>query len=384
MPAKKTNEDYVNDMKYYYGDDFIPVTEYTRNYDPMTFRHKCGHEYTLTQSVRAFNRGLSCPKCGKEKIETVEEINKKLLNRYNQEYTLLTEFKEDDKITFKTKITLLHSECENEIETTVEDFFLKCKVCKDCKRDRNKFTVKDFEKYLEENTKGEYIISENNILKPNCVDDKITLTHTKCGRDYNVAMSKFKVGRRCPLCNNDDRRLSEYDVLKKLNGLVDSGHYEFSIIETYQNVQSMIHVLHKDCGNEYDMRLADILYHNQRCPICSASISENKVAFVLDSLNLNYTRQHKFPDCKNINQLPFDFRVVLDENTIFLIEFNGLQHYIPIEYFDGDEGFEKRIKRDKIKTDYCKENNIPLLIIHYSQINSLESVIKAFITNLRS
>ena len=38
----------------------------------------------------------------------------------------------------------------------------------------------------------------------------------------------------------------------------------------------------------------------------------------------------------------------------------------------------------KREVNYCKENNIPLLIIPYSQINSLESVIKAFIDKLRS
>lgn len=387
MPAKKTNNDFINDMKYYYGNDFIPIIEYTGNNKKMIFKHNCGHEFEVSQAVKAFSGGLTCPVCGKDKFTTVNDINKKLNERYNQEYKLMTEFKKSDNINNSTKINILHLKCNTIIETTVGDFFNKCKVCKKCKTNRNKFTVNDFEKYLKENTNGEYIISKNNKLQPKCVDDKITITHTICNRDYDVSIAKFKSGRRCPLCLNDSKRLSENDVFDKLTSLNDSNEYIFSLNESYRTVQSKIHVIHKSCNNEYDMRFADIVYHNQRCPFCKASVSENKVASSLDNLNISYIRQYKTPDCKDKRELPFDFKVILDENTYFFIEFNGIQHYFPCEYFDGDNkdiAFELRCKHDKIKSDYCKENNIPLLIIPYTQINSLDIIIENFIKELKN
>jgi len=49
------------------------------------------------------------------------------------------------------------------------------------------------------------------------------------------------------------------------------------------------------------------------------------------------------------------------------IEFNGIQHYIPIEFFGGVNNLKSQIKRDKIKEEYCKNNDIQLLIIKYNE-----------------
>jgi len=47
------------------------------------------------------------------------------------------------------------------------------------------------------------------------------------------------------------------------------------------------------------------------------------------------------------------------------IEYDGIQHFKPIEYFGGEESFLSLKKRDKIKTDFCIKNNIKLLRIGY-------------------
>jgi hypothetical protein len=71
-------------------------------------------------------------------------------------------------------------------------------------------------------------------------------------------------------------------------------------------------------------------------------------------------------------KLAFDF--YLPEQNI-CIEYNGIQHYEPIKYFGGIEEFDKRIERDKIKIEYCKKNNIRLIVIKYN-----EDIIK-YLTN---
>jgi len=70
--------------------------------------------------------------------------------------------------------------------------------------------------------------------------------------------------------------------------------------------------------------------------------------------------------------LPFDFYLP-DYNTC--IEFNGKQHYEPIKYFGGIDYFKLINERDKIKSKYCNENNIRLIIIKYNEniINSLKN-----------
>lgn len=52
-----------------------------------------------------------------------------------------------------------------------------------------------------------------------------------------------------------------------------------------------------------------------------------------------------------------------DYNAI--IEYNGIQHYIPTEHFGGELQFNQQIKRDTDLRQYCKNNNISLLEISF-------------------
>lgn len=69
----------------------------------------------------------------------------------------------------------------------------------------------------------------------------------------------------------------------------------------------------------------------------------------------------------------FDFYLP-DHNTC--IEYDGIQHFKIIEYFGGRSGFMKQKHRDKIKNNYCKENNIKLLRISYNDFNNINNILK--------
>ena len=59
------------------------------------------------------------------------------------------------------------------------------------------------------------------------------------------------------------------------------------------------------------------------------------------------------------------------------IEYQGEQHYRPIEYFGGEESFYLQQKHDQIKRNYCKHNNIKLLEIPYWE--DIEKVLNNFL-----
>lgn len=63
--------------------------------------------------------------------------------------------------------------------------------------------------------------------------------------------------------------------------------------------------------------------------------------------------------------LRFDFALLQNGEVFYLIEYDGMQHYKPIKYFGGNEGYDKTVMRDKIKNDYCANKNIPLLRLKY-------------------
>jgi hypothetical protein len=126
------------------------------------------------------------------------------------------------------------------------------------------------------------------------------------------------------------------------------------------------------------------------CPICNESKGEKKIAKILEEMGLLFKRQLKLPSCKNIKELPFDFLVKINNKKGFLIEYQGKQHYKPIRRSKlwtkemAIEELRKTQKNDKIKLEYTKKSNIPLLIIPYWDHDNIEQIIENFIESFNS
>jgi hypothetical protein len=123
------------------------------------------------------------------------------------------------------------------------------------------------------------------------------------------------------------------------------------------------------CGNIYCTSTSSLLHQKcYRCKECSKKKSKNSllVSKFLDEIDITYTEEKSFDDCKNILPLPFDFCVLIN-GAFFLIEVDGEYHYQPIT---GEENLKLQKERDTIKTNYCKKNNISLPRIPYWEIEN--------------
>ena len=126
--------------------------------------------------------------------------------------------------------------------------------------------------------------------------------------------------------------------------------------------------------------------HNHKkgagCPICKESHGEKLVRKFLIENNYQFEKQKRFETCRNKITLPFDFAVEI-KNNLKLIEFHGIQHYKPMGFGNENknERFARGLVNDKIKEDWCKENNIPLLIIPYDKIKRINGMLQEFLSN---
>lgn len=119
-----------------------------------------------------------------------------------------------------------------------------------------------------------------------------------------------------------------------------------------------------ECGNEVFVTVNDLRAGNTiSCGCRKISHGELYIMSLLNDNNIRFTHQHKFDDCKNKFQLPFDFYLP-DYNIC--IEYDGKQHFEPVDLFGGEDGFAKRQKNDNIKNKYCLEHNITLIRIPYT------------------
>ncbi len=118
------------------------------------------------------------------------------------------------------------------------------------------------------------------------------------------------------------------------------------------------------------------------CPICNESRGEKEIAKILDGYNVSYEREYKNRECRDFAILSFDFAIFRKDRLIGLIEFNGIQHYSPIDFFGGEKELSQLKRRDRIKKEFCLSNNIPLKVITYEEIDSIEKHIESFLGEL--
>lgn len=132
------------------------------------------------------------------------------------------------------------------------------------------------------------------------------------------------------------------------------------------------------CGHEQEAQ-ATMLVRNIRmfCDTCSQKKSKGEkiIGALLQSANINFIKEKIFDECRfqDTNKPAyFDFYV----NNEYIIEFDGEQHFV-ISRFNNisvEQALQNLIKvkeHDKYKTQWCKDNNIPLIRIPYTHLNDL-------------
>jgi hypothetical protein len=124
-----------------------------------------------------------------------------------------------------------------------------------------------------------------------------------------------------------------------------------------------------ECGRLFYTTAHKIKPKMGYCNYCNNSVSKNErlMENFLKSLSIDYKKEYTFNSCKDHKPLPFDFHLT---KYNCLIEIDGEQHFEVIRFGGISEdkaqkNFENQKYRDKIKDDFCKNNNIPLLRIPY-------------------
>ena len=87
----------------------------------------------------------------------------------------------------------------------------------------------------------------------------------------------------------------------------------------------------------------------------------------------NHLNGQNCPVYRNKMPINFDFYI---ENQNLLIEYDGEPHFKEVKYLGGKKGFQLRQKNDKIKNEYCLNNNINLLRISYNEIKDIPFILK--------
>ena len=197
----------------------------------------------------------------------------------------------------------------------------------------------------------------------------VEIRHNLCGRILTVRPHEFLSGNRCRSCSRTKTTEQFKDEVKQLEG------NNYQVMSKYMGDAIAISMRHNVCGYEYKVRPNSFLQGN-RCPKCNKSRGEAMVERVLISLGIDYIPQFKFGNLVDKSRLSYDF--YLPKHNV-LIEYQGIQHYKPIQIFGGETSYAKQKVHDRLKKEYAEENNFKLLEIKYTE-KSFDSI-KTLILN---
>ncbi len=181
-------------------------------------------------------------------------------------------------------------------------------------------------------------------------------------------------GIGCDKCSGKSKSDTN-DFTEKANAK-HNNKYDYSSVE-YINCKTKVKIICKEHGM-FTITPNDHL-NRQGCAKCSSSKGENKIMNILIDKCVIFESQKTFEYCKNKHKLPFDF--YLPEYNI-CIEFDGKQHFEPINFFGGKDAFNKTKINDNIKNKYCSDNNIKLIRIPYYNYENIEHILNDELLNV--
>lgn len=341
----------------------------------MIFQCQCGNKFEATFSKFKNRNKRQCNECGVKNTiikqsKTHEEFVKEVHALVKDEYAVLSSYKNN-----RVKVKMRHNKC-NHIWMVTPTSFLSGARCPNCMNRKNPDV---FIKEVYELVGDEYVFLE----RYKNSRTKIKCRHNICGYEWMIQPNGFLNGIRCPKCNQRIPWTTE--VFK--NEIFNAVGSEYILLGESINSYTKVDILHQKCGNIWNTTPATF-NKGSRCPHCVVYKGEDAIENFLNKANTRFIKQHSFDDCRNTLPLSFDFAVIDDnENILSLIEYDGRQHFEPVNFggISDEEAHEKLVVQqfnDKIKNDYCRNNNIKLIRIPYWDFSNLEDILSRELAGL--
>jgi len=199
--------------------------------------------------------------------------------------------------------------------------------------------------------------------------NKVKIICTEHGIFEQILSNHINLKQGCIKCANVYLSNKEEFIIKSINKHGNLYNYDNVI---YKGAKKNVDILCKKHGL-FSQSPTKHLSGNG-CPTCKLSKGEHSIMIYLDSNKIDYISQYRI---KGFN-LIFDFYLP-DYNLC--IEYDGLQHFKPVNYFGGIDAFNLQIKNDSLKNKYCLENQIKLLRIKYTDFSNIELILNENLFN---
>lgn len=354
--GKYSTEEFIQKAKEVHGEfyDYSKV-DYFDSTTPVTII--CPIHGEFKQKPAKHLQGHGCEKCNRKKSAlkqslTTENFVEKANLVHNFKYTY-----------FKTKYVSTHKKViitcpiHGDFEQTPASH-LRGTGCPKCAIELGKTKLKsNTEEFI---NKSKQIHGDRyNYSKVNYINayTPVIIICSKHG-EFEQRPTNHLCGKGCPKCANNISLTTEQFIQKAQK--VHSNKYDYSKV-IYVNHNTPVTIICPEHG-EFEQRAGNHL-NGKGCPKCQLK-SQTKLYEKLKESFPN--KEILFEAGKEIiSWLGLQrFDIYFPKYNI-AVEYNGKQHYVPIEYFGGKLKFQSQLEYDELKREKCKENNCTLFEVKY-------------------
>lgn len=220
---------------------------------------------------------------------------------------------------------------------------------------------------------GRLLVLERDFNRTDKNNNYYWICQCDCGNTVSVGATYLKNGKSqsCLACAQIEdikgRRFSKLIPIQfmyqdKIEYVLDNGTVQ--IFNKKTGFTGAQWICKCDCGNYIIASYNHLVTgHTTSCGCRKQSRGEEKIQSILDELNIEYIPQYNI-----FSKYRIDFYLPVDK---IAIEYDGEQHFRPVNIFGGEEQFILTQARDATKNQYCLNNNIRMVRIPYTELVNL-------------
>ena len=363
MPARKSQEQFIREnIRRHKGKYDYSKVIYLNSQTKIIII--CPKHGEFIMKPNSHSNGQGCPKCGRIKAKkniskSWESVYERIKKVHGDNY----EYVKESYVAVSRKMKII-CPIHGKFEMKPHSHISMKAGCPDCSKkqvaEKNRKSWEVLYKEILDVHGDKY---EYDATSYSFVDKKIRIKCLKHGW-FKQRVSTHKNGSGCRKCQDeltgDRTKVTKKDFIIRSN-MMHGLKYDYRnvvFVDQYTPVKIICN-LH----GEFEQAPRDH-YRGSGCQSCIESRGETSIRVYLDNHNINFETQKTFLGMEDDRPLKCDFYL---PGFNLVIEFNGKQHYEPVEFFGAYQGFVETVKRDKIKKKYCLDNDIKFEVIKYDE-----------------
>lgn len=364
MSVKYKKEDFIKKLNIIYPENKIEILEWNGYTKPIIFFcDVCNSKHRAADARQLLSNKTYCKNNSLNNIRwDVENYNERLNKLFSKNIEILEYSGLSNKIIYRCPTCGKLKSC-----TPARLLLSKHSLCDECDGIEKNI--------IEKNIKAKFNSSNDfELLTWRGAKNKLTEKCLKCGYIYDrYPVNVLECFNSCPNCNSgaDKQKIDFNEIQKRIDNSFGENQYKLLDYKGQLNKHNKIKCL--SCGLIFEAHMVSFIENSRGCPKCKRfkSKGEQLVQKFLEENNIKFETQKRFKECNN-NLSSFDFCAYDKNNKMYLIEVNGIQHYKDNPRFGRLEIIKHR---DELKRIFCEDNNIPLIIISYKELNKINDIL---------